>query len=104
MSFVFVDKERFDLSFALISKLCCWDPFPVKIKFAFGGESDDIILLKVIRFQEHLVVIVSSVHDESSFPNRAAPRFMAEKVMSLMDVKSFALEEWICDKILTGSS
>ena len=35
-------------------------------------------------------------------PNMPAPRSMAEKVISLMDVKLFSLEEWIFEKILTG--
>ena len=37
-----------------------------------------------------------------AFPNRAALRSMAEKVMSLMDVNAFTLEEWIWEKMLTG--
>lgn len=37
-----------------------------------------------------------------ALPNMAASRSIAEKVMSLMDVKLFSFEEWISEKILTG--
>jgi len=39
---------------------------------------------------------------KAAFPNRAALRFITEKVMSLMDERFFSLEEWILEKILTG--
>ena len=75
MAFSFVDKGRFDLSLALVSELCCWDPFLMKIKLAFGGQPDNILLLEVIQFEEHLVVIVSSVHDESGFSKQGCAAF-----------------------------
>ena len=75
MAFASVDKGCVDLSLALVSKLYCWDPFPVKIKFAFGGKPDNIILLEIIQFQEHLVVIISSVHDESGFSKQVRTAF-----------------------------
>ena len=37
-----------------------------------------------------------------AFPSREAPRSIAEKVTSLMEVKSFSFEEWIFEKRLTG--
>ena len=37
-----------------------------------------------------------------AFPNKAAARSMAEKVIVLVDEKSFSLEEWISEKMLTG--
>ena len=37
-----------------------------------------------------------------AFSNKAAARSIAEKVISLMEVKSFSFEEWISEKILTG--
>ena len=37
-----------------------------------------------------------------ALPNSCRPLSMAEKVTSLMEVKSFSLEEWIFEKMLTG--
>ena len=37
-----------------------------------------------------------------AFPNSAFACSIAEKVTSLMEVKSFSLEEWISEKKLTG--
>lgn len=53
MAFAFIGKGCFDLSFALVPKLCCGDPSPVKIKFAFSSKPDDIVLLQFIQFEEY---------------------------------------------------
>ncbi len=37
-----------------------------------------------------------------AFSNNADARSMAEKVISLMEVKFFSAEEWISEKRLTG--
>ena len=45
----FVNKKRFDFSLALIPELHCRDPFPVKIKFPSGSETDHVILFQFIK-------------------------------------------------------
>ena len=45
----FVNKWRFDFSLALIPELRCRNPFPVKIKFSSGSETDHVILFQLIQ-------------------------------------------------------
>ena len=55
--FPFVGQGDFDLSFALVAKLCCRDLFPAEIQPAFCCKADDIVLVQFIKLKEHLVII-----------------------------------------------
>ena len=48
MVLTLVNKGRFDLSFALVTKLCRGNPFPVEKQLTFCGKADHIILPQFI--------------------------------------------------------
>ncbi len=75
MLFSFVDQRRFYFTLPLISELCCQNLFSVQMEFTLCSKTNDIVLLQFIQFQEHLVVIVASVHDESCFVKQRCATF-----------------------------
>ena len=101
MALASVIERHLYLAFALVPEPCRRYPFPVEEEFAFFSEADDIILLHAVQLEEHLVVIISPVHDKSGAAKDLLSS-IAEKVTSLMEVKSFSFEEWIFEKRLTG--
>lgn len=88
-----VDKGRFDLAFPLVSESGCMNPFAVKIEFSFCSKADDIILLKFIKFKEHLVVIVALVKSKGGFAKECSPLFHGSEGNIIEGSKVFFREE-----------
>lgn len=65
--FVPVIKRHSYFVFALRPQLCCQNPFSMKKEFSFCGEANEIVLSQAVQLEEHLVIVIYSVHDESSF-------------------------------------
>ena len=51
----------------------------MKKEFSFLGKSDHIILSEFLKFGEHFVVIIASVHNKSSFFKKLCPCFNGGK-------------------------
>ena len=74
-----VNKGRFDLPFTLISELGDSDISAVEEKLSFRSKSDNIVLLQFIEFQEHFVVIITSVHDKGYLFKERCPTLHSRK-------------------------
>ena len=75
MLFAFIVKRHFDLALALFPQPCRREPFPVEEELALCRKADDVVLLQPMELQEHLFVLVSSVHNESGFPEQGGGPF-----------------------------
>ncbi len=75
MVFAFIIKRHFDLALALFPQLCRRDLFPMEEELAPCRKANDVVLLQPMKFQEHLVVIVSPVHDESGLSEQGGCPF-----------------------------
>ena len=75
MFFAFIIKRHFDLALALFPQLCGRDPFPMEEGLAPCRKADDVVLLQPMELQEHLVVVVSPVHDESGLSEQGGGPF-----------------------------
>ena len=74
-----VDKRSFDFSFSLVSKLSGWNPFAVKEEFSFCGKPYNIVLLQFVQFQEHLVIIITTIHDKGCSFKQSGGTFYSRK-------------------------
>ena len=77
--FSLIIKRHFDLALALVPQPCRRDPFPMEEELALCRKADNVVLLQPMELPEHLVVIVSPVHDESGFSEQGGGPFHCGK-------------------------
>ena len=75
MLLAFIIKRHLDLALALVPQPCRWNPFPMEEELALCRKADDVVLPQPMELLEHLVVIVSPVHDESGFSEQGGGPF-----------------------------
>lgn len=72
MFFPFVKETGPYLTLTPVSEFSSGYQFIVKEKFFLGSGADDIILPQIIGLTEHLIVIISPIHDKSGFPKKGS--------------------------------
>ena len=77
--FSLVEYRGFDLSFPLVVQLCSRNPFGAKEKLSFGCKAYDIALLEFIQFKEHLVIVITSVHNKGGSSKQLTSSFYGRK-------------------------
>ena len=70
MLFAFIEERHFYLSFSTVTQFCCMNPFAVKEKFSLFCKSYNIILFKLMEFQKHFVVVITSVKSKGGFAKK----------------------------------
>lgn len=67
------------LALALVPELCRRHPFLMEEELPPFREADDIILSHAVQLKEHLVIVISSVHDKGGFPQKGCAAFHCGK-------------------------
>ena len=70
MFFPFIKNICFYLAFPPVPQFRCLGPFVMVKQFAFGSQTDHLILLQVIQQEEYLIFIITTVHDKSGLPQK----------------------------------
>ncbi len=65
--FSFIKQREFYISFPAVTQFRCKGLFIMVEQLTFGSEADDIVLPHGIQLEEHLVIIIATVHGKSCF-------------------------------------